>query len=157
MKHTIPSFIKRVRNPYKFGLFLWLKLPLAALAGLRITSIDETRAQLRTKCWWLTQNPFKSTFWAVMGMAAEMSSGLLVMMYNGPKGSMYVTACKAVFIKRATGRTFYTCNEGDKIRSAIETFRTNQVPGTIDCTTVVTNEAGDTIAEFVFTWSVKPR
>jgi hypothetical protein len=157
MKHTIPSFLKTVRNPFKFKLFLWTKLPLAALAGLKIISIDETQARLLTKCWWLTQNPFKSTFWAVMGMAAEMSSGLLVMMYNGPKSSMYVTACKAVFIKRATGKTFYTCNEGDMIRCAIEAFRSSQLPGAIDCTTIVTNEAGDKIAEFVFTWSIKTR
>lgn len=157
MKHAQASFLNKVRRPFKFRLFLWAKLPMAALAGLRIVSIDEQHARLRTRCWWLTQNPFKSTFWAVMGMAAEMCSGLLITLYTGRKCAMYVTACKAEFTKRATGNTFYTCHEGDKIRSVIEECIQKKTAAVIDCTTVVTNETGDTIATFTFTWSIKAR
>lgn len=128
---------------------------MAAVAGLRIVSVSEEQATLRTRCRWLTQNPFKSTYWAVMGMAAEMSSGLLVMMYGRKKCAMYVTGCRSVFLKRALGKTFYTCNEGQMIKEVTEACIEHKTSAVIDCTTVVTNEAGERIAEFVFTWSIK--
>jgi hypothetical protein len=157
MKQDPDSFLRTVRSPLKFKLFLWTKLPLAALAGLRIVSVNKERAILRTQCWWLTQNPFKSTFWAVMGMAAEMCSGLLVTMYAGRKCAMYVTACKAEFNKRAVGYTFYTCHEGAKIKAVIDECIAKKTTAVIDCVSVVTNETGDTIATFTFTWSIKAR
>jgi hypothetical protein len=157
MKGDKASFIRSVRNPFKFRLFLWSRLPMAAIAGLKIVAVDEEHAVTRIKCRWLTQNPFKSTFWAVMGMAAEMSSGILVMMHGEQKVSMYVTGCRAVFIKRATGTSFYSCRQGTAIRSAIEQCIQDKSSASIDCTTIVTDSLGEKIAEFVFTWSVKGR
>ena len=67
-------------TPRKLNLFLLFKLPSAFLTGVRTKSIDAQKCVVVVKHRWINQNPFKSMFWAVQGMAAELSTGALIMM-----------------------------------------------------------------------------
>ena len=66
-------------TPSKINKFMMLKLPAAWFTGVRVKEINNGFCVVTVKLKWLNQNPFKSMFWAVQGMAAEMSTGALVM------------------------------------------------------------------------------
>ena len=66
-------------TPRKINLFNMLKLPAAYFTGIRVKAIDEKSCTVSVKHRWVNQNPFKSMYWAVQGMAAELSTGALVM------------------------------------------------------------------------------
>ena len=59
--------------------FTLLKLPLVYFSGIRITNINADGVEASVKLKWINQNPFRSMFWAVQGMAAELTSGVLLM------------------------------------------------------------------------------
>ncbi|MEX0313178.1 MAG: thioesterase, partial [Allomuricauda sp.] len=65
-------------SPSKFNTFTFFKLPAAWWCGVRLTYIDEQKAVTSVKHRWFNQNPFRSMFWAVQGMAAELSTGAMV-------------------------------------------------------------------------------
>ncbi|MFM7838200.1 MAG: DUF4442 domain-containing protein [Chitinophagaceae bacterium] len=151
-------FITLMRNPWKFRFYLFWKLPMAFLSGLRIQSITEEQASVSVPYRWLTQNPFRSTYFACLAMAAEMSTGLLALaqIYKSrPPVSMLVIQMEARYLKKATGMTTFSCTEGKEIQAAIEETLTTGKSATVIATSRGTNAAGETIAEFSFTWSFK--
>ncbi len=65
-------------------------------------------------------------FWAAQGMAAEMSTGVLVMRAiadSKENVSMLVTHQEANFYKKATGKILFTCNGGNEISKAIRCLK----------------------------------
>jgi hypothetical protein len=100
-------------SPSKLNTFLLFKLPSAFFCGVRAKFISDTTCVASVKHRWLNQNPFNSMFWAVQGMAAELSTGVLVMSKaksSGQKISMLVATNNATFTKKATGRITFTCD-----------------------------------------------
>lgn len=151
-------FISLMRNPWKFRFYLFWKLPMAFLSGLRIQSITEEQASVSVPYRWLTQNPFRSTYFACLAMAAEMSTGVLALaqIYKSrPPVSMLVIQMEARYLKKGTGRTTFSCTEGKEIQAAIEETLATGKSATVIATSRGTNAAGETIAEFSFTWSFK--
>ena len=55
--------------------FFWL--PSAWICGVRVDSIENNKCTVRVKLGFFNKNPFKSLFWAVQGMAAEMPGGFI--------------------------------------------------------------------------------
>ena len=55
-----------------------LKLPAAWLTGVRLTLIDEDKCEVKVRFKWINQNPYRSMFWSVQGMAAELTTGMLL-------------------------------------------------------------------------------
>lgn len=91
-------------TPQKLNTFTFFKLPSVWWSGIRITKIDSSHAQARVKHRWINQNPFQSMFWAVQGMAAELTTGVLIMReikQSGERISMLVAHNKASFTKKA--------------------------------------------------------
>lgn len=145
-------------TPSKLNSFIIFKLPSAYLCGVRTKVINEAECIVTVKHRWINQNPFKSMFWAVQGMAAEFSSGALMMMKiqaSGKRISMLVTSNNATFTKKATGRITFTCNGGhqidDVLKRAIETGEGQ----TVTMESVGVNEEGLVVSTFNFEWSVK--
>ena len=145
-------------SPRKFNLFTMLKLPSAWLTGVRLKTIDAHTCTVQVKHRWINQNPFRSMFWAVQGMAAELSTGALVVSYienSGQKISMLVANNHATFTKKATGRITFTCNDGSKIRETIaEAIETGEGQ-TCMMKSVGVNKDGVQVSEFNFEWTVK--
>src|ERR1017187_5455597 len=69
------DFLKMVNHPLKFRLYLLYKLPAAYFSGVRIREITEEKCITSVPYKWLTQNPFRSTFFACL-QAKEISAAI---------------------------------------------------------------------------------
>ncbi len=135
-----------------------LKLPSAFLTGVRVKKISEESCVTSVKLRWINQNPFNSMFWAVQGMAAELSTGSLVMAQireSGAKVSMLVANNKATFTKKAKGRITFTCKDGAAIKEAISTTVATGEGQTCWMKSEGVDEAGDVVSVFEFEWTVR--
>jgi len=153
-------FISRLRHPVKFRLFLLWKLPAAFFSGVRIREIDEHHCLTTVPFKWLTQNPFRSTYFASLSMAAEMSTGALAMAHvykRNPAVSMLVVRVDAQYFKKATGRTRFTCNDGAALKAVIEKAVSSGEAQTFAARSTGVNKDGETVAEFLITWSFRIR
>ena len=145
-------------TPSKLNTFMIFKLPSAYLCGVRTKFIDGTKCIVSVKHRWINQNPFKSIFWAVQAMAAEFSTGALMMskVKDSEKNiSMLVTSNNSKFTKKATGRITFTCNEGNLIDSKIKKAIETEEGQTIWLKSIGINEDGLEVSTFNFEWSIK--
>lgn len=137
-----------------------LKLPSAWLSGVRVKKIDTSECEVSVKHRWINQNPFNSMYFAVQAMAAEMSTGAMVMLHikeSGEKISMLVAQNKAVFTKKATGKIRFICREGDLIASALaKTIETGEGE-TFWMQSEGFNEEGTKVSTFDFEWTIKKK
>ena len=157
---AVEKLRRRVRNPWLLRAFMLRKLPMGLLAGLKITEIDEQACAVSVPYNWLNTNPFRSTYFAVLAMAAEMSSGALglgVVEAAPEKVSMLIVGMEAEFVKKASSVTTFRCEAGKAMADAvIETLRTGESV-TVKVPTVGTNREGQIVARFTFTWSFKKK
>lgn len=145
-------------SPNKLNSFLMFKLPSAYLTGVRVKSINDTSCVVTVKHKWLNQNPFNSMFWAVQGMAAELTTGALMMIKineSGKKISMLVANNKASFTKKATGRITFTCHDGNRLDETIAKALETGEGQTIWMHSVGVNEEGVEVSNFQFEWTIK--
>jgi len=158
MNHNKEQFIQLIRHPVRFRIFLLSKLPAAYFSGVRVRLIDESKAIVTVPYKWFSKNPFKSTYFACLAMAAEMSTGLLAMMNThkrNPPVSMLVTGLEAAYFKKATGTTTFTCEDGWTINNIIEEANKTGEGKTIKIRSTGKNDKGELVAEFFITWSFK--
>ena len=145
-------------TPSKVNMFLLAKLPSAFISGVRMKSITDEKTVVTVRHRWINQNPFKSMYWAVQGMASELTTGMLVMKQiadSGKKISMLVTHQSGTFTKKARGRITFTCNDGPKIKQAIEKTITSGEGETITLISEGFDESGELVSRFEYEWSVK--
>ncbi|WP_026755438.1 DUF4442 domain-containing protein [Sediminibacter sp. Hel_I_10] len=142
----------------KLNAFLLVKLPAAYFCGVRAKFIDDTTCLVSVKFRWINQNPFKSMFWAVQGMAAELTTGALVMKKikeSGKNISMLVANNNASFTKKAIGRISFTCNQGHAIDEVIAKAIATKEGQTVWLSSIGINEEGIKVSEFNFEWTLK--
>lgn len=135
-----------------------MKLPAAWLMGVRVKKVDTQTSVVSVKHRWINQNPFKSMFWAVQGMAAELATGALVIGYaqnSGKKISTLVASNNAIFTNKATGRIHFVCEEGDKIKATIDRALATGKGQVCWMKAIGTNSEGIQVSEFNFEWTVK--
>ncbi len=145
-------------STFKINLFLFYKLPAAFWCGVRLKSINSLECTTSVKHRWFNQNPFNSLYFAVQAMAAELSTGALVMQNiqrSGCKISMLVASNKCVFTKKATGRIHFICTDGERIETAIHETITTGEGKTVWLKSIGTNEKGEVVAEMDFEWTLK--
>lgn len=154
------SFDKLVQSPFKFRLFLLMKLPSAYFSGVRVREFSSSKAVVSVPFNWFSQNPFRSTYFACLAMAAEMSTGILALsnIYGASKSvSMLVTKLEAEYYKKADTITFFTCEDGDAIRNCIQQAIDTGEATQIRAKAIGKNNEGELIAEFNITWSFRLR
>jgi hypothetical protein len=142
----------------KLNSFLFFKLPSAFISGVRVTHIDESKCLVSVKHRWINQNPFKSMYFAVQAMAAELATGALVMYHikeSGKNISMLVANNKGSFTKKATGRITFTCIDGTKIKEAIDATIATGEGQTFWMKSLAVNEKGEQVSEMDFEWSIR--
>ncbi|GAA4321649.1 DUF4442 domain-containing protein [Christiangramia aestuarii] len=145
-------------SPSKLNSFLTLKLPSAWLCGVRVKHIDQTECEVGVTHRWINQNPFNSMYFAVQAMAAELSTGALVMgkiQDSNKKISMLVAQNKSTFTKKATGKIKFTCYDGNKVNEAIKKTIATGEGQTFWMKSVGVNEDGIEVSVFEFQWTVK--
>ena len=149
-----------LRSPWKIGLWMLGKLPLAVMAGLRIESVTPERCSVSVPYGWRSTNPFRSTYFAALAMAAEMSSGALALLAvrSAPQSvAVIITGLDATFGKKATERTTFTCEDGGLLFAAVAKAMETGEGVTQRVTTVGRSESGEEVARFGFEWSFKRR
>ena len=154
------AFIKLMNHPLKFRLFLFAKLPSAYFSGLRISSMDESQCTATIPYKWFSQNPFRSTYFACLSMAAEMTTGSLAMAHvykRKPAISMLVVKTDGTYYKKADSLTTFTCNDGQSLKDHIERAIASGDPVTFTAKSTGKNAKGELVAEFLITWSFKKK
>ena len=154
------KFLQLIKHPIKFPVFLLLKLPSAFFAGVRVKYISKERAEVTVPYKWFSQSPFKSTYFACLAMAAEMSTGLLSMMntyQSNPAVSMLVIGLEATYHKKATGTTTFICEDGIAIINVITDAIKSGEGKLIKAKSTGRNSDGELVAEFFITWSFKAK
>jgi len=155
------KFRDRMLSGALFRLFLWLKLPLAGFAGLRVKSIETSHCEVTLPAGWRTQNPFGSIYFAAHAMAAEMSSGALVLLQVAQVGegtiSTLVGRITADYKKAAKSLVTYRCEDGAKVAAAVALAA--ETGEALECETRTrgTTADGTVVAEFTIMWSMKRR
>ncbi|MFC4817272.1 MULTISPECIES: DUF4442 domain-containing protein [unclassified Flavobacterium] len=145
-------------TPSKLNTFLFFKLPSAFWCGVRTKVINENQCVVSVKHRWFNQNPFNSMYFAVQAMAAELSTGALVMLHikkSGKNISMLVANNKATFTKKATGRITFTCNDGHLITDAIEKTLATGEGQTFWMKSTGIDEKGDQVSVLEFEWTIR--
>ena len=144
----------------KMNKYLMFKLPSAFLCGVKLRMLDSAKAVVSVKHKWINQNPFNSMYFAVQSMAAELSTGALVIKKikeSGKNISMLVTNHNGKFIKKAVGLITFTCCDGALIDAAIKRTIENGEGQTIVMKSVGINENGEQVSTYEFEWSVRLR
>jgi hypothetical protein len=147
-------------TPVSFEHILRSQLPIAWIAGVRLESYEHGVCKTCVNHDFLNQNPFGSMFWAVQGMAAEFAGGMMLLNKieeSGQSISSLVIKSESTFHKKATGKIVFTCNQGDTIDQEIQKAVASNSPSAFELKSVGTDETGDIVAEFTFTWSIKVR
>jgi len=147
-------------NFLKYNLFLLRKLPSAYFCGARIRSLDSEQCKIKITLNWFNKNPFKSMFWAAQGMAAELTTGLMItdkIKKSGYDISMLLISNSSNYFKKATGTIIFNCSQGNKIDDIIEKLINLKIPQKIVLSSTGINKENVTVSEFTFEWSLKIR
>ena len=139
-------------------MFLLFKLPAAYICGVRVRELNERFCSVSVKHRWINQNPFKSIYFAVLAMAAEMSTGAIVLANikkSGRKVSMLVTANRATFNKKATGRITFKCSDGKLVSDVMEKAIITGEAQVLWLKSIGTDENENQVTEMEFEWSIK--
>lgn len=154
------TFRDRLNSPRLLQAYMAAKMPLGALAGLKVEALDGHQCSVSVPYSWRTKNPFGSIYFAALSMAAELScAGLALMAARAPaeRVAVYPIGLKGDFIKQAKAKTTFTCSQGpelfDAVRRAVETGEAVKIV----VNTVGRTSDGTTVASFDFTWSYKKK
>jgi len=142
----------------RMNRFLMFKLPSAFLCGVKLRELELAKAVVTVTYRWINQNPFKSMYFAVQSMAAELATGALVIKKikeSGKPISMLVTNHSGKFTKKAVGKITFTCMDGEAIEKALtKTIETGEGQ-TILMKSIGIDESGEQVSLYEFEWSVK--
>lgn len=145
-------------SPFKMKLYMLKHLPLGFFTGLKVLELDKNKAVVSVPFKYLNKNPFRSVYFAVLAMAAELSSGILALSVvneiNAPV-SMLVLNMKSDFLKKAKTKITFSCEDGKKISKAIDKCLESGEGEIIEVQTSGYDITGDKVADFWFTWTFK--
>jgi hypothetical protein len=146
-------------TPNQINKWMLFKLPAAWLTGVRISSISDTKCEVKVRFKWINQNPYRSMFWAVQGMAAELTTGMLLtksIQESNTNISMLLVGNKSNFYKKAVGKIKFICDQGDVAKELINSTKKN-ITHKAWLKAKGFDETGDIVSEFDFEWSCKKR
>lgn len=152
--------VPRLESPWAMRAYFLRRLPLALAAGLHIRQVDRHRCVVTVPYGWRTANPFRSTYFAALAMAAELSTGTLGLLatQSAPaSAALLIVGLQATFSKKATALTAFTCDDGDAIFTAVARTLADGQPATVAATSIGRAPDGAEVARFTVTWSFKRR
>ena len=146
-------------TPNQINKWMLFKLPAAWLTGVRISLISETKCEVKVRFKWINQNPYRSMFWAVQGMAAELTTGMLLtksIQESNTNISMLLIGNKSNFYKKAVGKIKFVCDQGETAKELINLTKKN-ITHKAWLKAKGFDETGELVSEFDFEWSCKKR
>jgi hypothetical protein len=154
------NYQKFATNSFLLRFLFLSSLPAAFFAGLKAREITDEKVVTVVTYGWFTKNPFKSIYFACLAMAAELSTGLLLLNLTSglkPSISTLIVKSESYYYKKATGKILFTCSDGMLIKEKVIEAKTTEQPVLIDATSTGVDENGDVVAVFKFTWSIKTK
>ncbi len=154
------KLLKRMNNPLFFRLFTRKMVPAAAHAGVRFGTLDESKCVIEVPYKRRNKNPFRSMYFAVQSMAAEMSTALPIMFFLAGQDvsvAWIVVDFDATFPAKATGDVTFTCEQVEEIKSAVVQAARSDEPVQLKLKTVGCLKDGKEVSSFTFHWSLKRR
>ena len=144
-------------TPFEINLYTFFNLPSAWWCGVRVKKISSKCCSTKVNLNWINKNPFNSMFWAIQGMSAELSTGVLIMQASKSFKcdiSMLVINNKATFRKKARGQIVFSCNNGEAVEKTFtKLFKTNKSQ-TLWLQAIGVDEEGDIVSTFDFEWTL---
>lgn len=147
-------------NQRNLNLYLLKNLPSAYFCGVRVYAIANDYCTVRVKHKWFNQNPFKSMYFAVQNMGAELTTGVLVMKAikeSNKKVSMLVLNQKSQFTKKATGIITFKCEEGLMIQEKVNEALQTKEGVSFWVRSEGYDEKGDKVGVYEFEWTLKAK
>ena len=133
---------------------------MGLISGIRLTHLDQKKSVVVVPNRWVNKNPFKSLYFAVQSMAAELSTAAPVMLaLNGSDASiaLIIVNVKADFVKKSQSEITFVCVDYKDIFRAVSGLRQGGDTAMVTVKTVGKDITGDEVATFYFTWSLKRR
>jgi Domain of unknown function (DUF4442) len=157
---AIERIARRMLSPWQMRGYFLARLPLALAAGVRMRELDAEHCVTSVPYGWRSTNPFRSTYFAALAMAAELSTGALALLAAESAAAPVATlivGLEAGFEKKATALSTFTCADGAKLFAAVDETVASGEPATARAETVGRMPDGVVVARFAFTWSFKRR
>ncbi|HHZ73821.1 MAG TPA: DUF4442 domain-containing protein [Candidatus Poseidoniales archaeon] len=157
-ENKLASEYRSLLGAIKFRMFSLVSMPTARFAGLRMDRINNEICATSIPGGWRSQNPFKTMYWAVQGMGAELATGaapFAISRAMPEKLRMFVVGTEASFTKIAKGRITFTCDEVPSARNAIEKSMKSGEP--VECVLKSTGRdtSGEIVSEWIFKWNFR--
>jgi hypothetical protein len=152
------AFQKNFLHPLKQRLYFLRMLPMALLTGTRLRVLNFEKAQATVPFFWWNKNPFGSIYFAVMSMAAELSTAAPAMLaIKGCEGkiALIIVDMKAVFVKKAKTKITFTCTDYLAIFEELQGLKNTGDMVSFTTKTEGTNAQNEVVAAFEFTWMFK--
>lgn len=138
--------------------FIIFKLPSAYLCGVKVDKLDNNFCITKVKFRWINKNPFKSIYFAVLAMAAELSTGAIVLKKTREtnyKFSTLVVGMNAEFYKKAIGEISFICDGGTELVNYVNNALLTKEGEVFKLVSKGVDKEGEIVAKFEFTWSIK--
>ena len=150
--------IIKIFTTWRFVFFLLWKLPMGFLAKLRVSELNLEKSNVKVPYNYWNKNPFKSMYFAVQAMAAELSTGVLAILHtDGKNMSMLVTHLQSNYYKKATTKVQFICLDGAKMLKTVEEAIATREAKTCVMKSKGYDVNGVCVSEFEITWSLKQR
>ena len=144
-------------TPFGINLYTFFNLPSAWWCGVRVKEISSKYCSTKVNLNWINKNPFKSIFWAIQGMAAELSTGALIMQASKSFKcdiSMLVINNKATFTKKAKGQIVFSCDDGEAVDKTFTKLLKTNKSQTLWLQAKGIDKEGDIVSTFDFEWTL---
>lgn len=131
---------------------------MALFSGTKLTALNEELSTAEVPFGWRNKNPFKSMYFAVQSMAAELSTAAPAMLaIHGVdfKVALIIIDMSAEFKKKAKTKTSFTCKDVERFSSALRELKNVDDIITVDAQTEGKDETGEVVSLFRFLWSFK--
>ena len=154
------ALARRVTHPLLFPLWMLGKLPAAWFVGIRVKELSGERCVTTLPYGWRSTNPYRSTYFAAQAMAAELSTGALVLLAAAETGrsfSTLVVDMEGSFSRKASALLTFTCEGGAEALQACRESAERGEARTLTLETVGRLPDGSEASRFQFRWSVKAR
>ena len=151
---------QRMLSPLFFKCFTFFKVPMVFFSGVKIEELNQDTCIASVPFKFINKNPFKSIYFAVQAMAAELSTAvpaMLALEKYEEKFAFIVVDVKAEFQKKATDKVYFTCYDFKGFEKQLDLAFQSGEPCKFTAKTIGVMKDGTQVANFEFTWSFKLR
>ncbi len=153
----VNKFFKDASNNFKMKLLQLSRVPGAFWFRLKMEEVNQDKCIVSLPLSWRTKNPFQSIYFVGLMAAAEYSTALLVysrvMMAENVK--YIVKDVGAEFVKKASSRTFFTCDDPASIDEAINQAIITGEQHSVKLYSTGRLSSGEVVAKIHIAWTFK--